>query len=116
MEKLKLEEKQLARKTSDSESEAEGGGEYQKYSLENLDNKILEMKQNKAGGPTQPGRSNILQHVRNPQDVVQSHYLQVQSMFQETLAAGQHQHHQHQQQNNKNDCAICLDNLCIIRI
>ena len=58
------------------------------------------MKLNKARGPTQPGRSNILQHVRNPQDIVQSHYLQVQSMFQETLAAGQHQH---QQQQNKND-------------
>ena len=92
----------LGRKTSDSESDAEGGGgEFQKYSLENLDNKILEMKQNKACGQgAPPGRSNILQHMRNPQDVVQSHYLQVQSMFQETLAAGQHQH---QQQNNKND-------------
>ena len=40
------------------------------------------MKLNKARGPTQPGRSNILQHVRNPQDIVQS---------------------QHQQQQNKND-------------
>ena len=95
----------LGRKTSDSESDcAEGGGEngkYGKFSLENLDHKIQEMKQNKAGGggggPT--GRSNILQQLRNPQDVVQSHVLQVQSMFQETLAAGQHQH----QQNNKND-------------
>ena len=81
----------VSRKASDSESEPEG----EKYSLENLDNKIMEMKHAKAGSQPHLGRPNILQHMRNPQDVVQSHYLQVQSMFQETLAAG----HQPEQTN-----------------
>ena len=89
----------LSRKTSDSESEAEGEAGHQKYSLENLDNKILEMKHAKAGSQPHLSRPNILQHMKNPQDVVQSHYLQVQSMFQETLAGG----HQETSQPNKTD-------------
>ena len=40
------------------------------------------MKQNFTSSPS--SRSNYLQQIPNPQDVVQSHYLQVQSMIQDT--------------------------------
>ena len=69
----------LQRKASDSESDFDA--DTQKYSLEHLDNKIQEMKQNFTSSPN--SRSNYLQQICNPQDVVQSHYLQVQSMFQD---------------------------------
>ena len=82
------------RKASDSESEsAEIDEEQQKYSLDNLDNKILEMKQNFAA-PQTPVNSNkqnkqkiIPAIVTNPQDVVKSHCKQVQSRIQDALGS-----------------------------
>ena len=70
----------LQRKASDSESDFDGDN--QKYSLEHLDSKIQEMKQTFTSSPS--NRNSFLQQITNPQDVVQSHYLQVQSMIQDT--------------------------------
>ena len=53
-------------------------------SLENLDNKIQEMRQTFSSA--QSLRSAGVHRVPNPQDVVQSHYQQVQSMIQGTAA------------------------------
>ena len=72
----------------EGESEAESvDDEYQRYSLENLDNKIMEMK-NSFAGPQTPlnSKSRFWSHVNmHPQDVVQSHFSQVQSRIQEKL-------------------------------
>jgi C-terminal processing protease CtpA/Prc len=54
-------------------------------SLENLDNKIQEMRQTFSSTQSVRGPGN-LHRVANPQDVVQSHYQQVQSMIQGTAA------------------------------
>ena len=83
----------LSRKTSDSESDSVDG-EYKKYSIENLDNKIMEMKQNFAAPQTPVNcvRAKLLNpHNPRPEDVVQSHYRQVQSRIQDTLASSKHQ-------------------------
>ena len=73
-----------ARKCSESETDSVDA----KYPLHNLDSKILEMKQNFAAPQTptvNSNRSKFLQRIPNPQDVVQSHYLQVQSRIQDSL-------------------------------
>ena len=72
------------RKCSESETESIDA----KYPLHNLDSKILEMKQNFAAPQTptvNSNRSKFIQRIPNPQDVVQSHYLQVQSRIQDSL-------------------------------
>ena len=70
----------IQRKASDSESDIDSDA--QKYSLEHLDNKIQEMKQNFTSSPM--SRNNYIQQLTNHQDVVQSHYLQVQSRIQDS--------------------------------
>lgn len=75
---------QGGRKCSESETDSVDA----KYSLHNLDSKILEIKQNFAAPQTptvNSNRSKFLQRIPNPQDVVQSHYLQVQSRIQDSL-------------------------------
>ena len=57
-------------------------------SLENLDNKIQEMRQTFSSTQSVRGAATIHQ-VTNPQDVVQSHYQQVHSMIQGTAALQQ---------------------------
>ena len=71
------------RKTESGTESAED--ECQKYSLDNLDDKILEMKQNFAAPQTPVNTKSRLwtQGLSNPQDVVQSHFSQVQSRIQD---------------------------------
>ena len=78
-----------SRKPSESDSEFMDGESQKRYSLHQLDSKIMEIKQNFAAPqtPVSSNRSKFLHHIYNPQDVVQSHYLQVQSRIQDALAS-----------------------------
>ena len=76
------------RKCSESETDSLDVEHQRKYPPHHLDSKILEMKQNFAAPQTptvNSNRSKFFHNIPNPQDVVQSHYLQVQSRIQDSL-------------------------------